>query len=440
MTDRQAKAPVTGGLGQAGNTIITAQTDCTTELPNVQAFDLAVTVLQGRKAGVVVEFDREDLDNYHDTVIAVLDVPVRDFATTFTRMLHDNESLTDLFNAVMAKPYNGEPSPDRYSKPKKESRLDSLLEKGRTSSWYAANEAPPIDWIIDRAIESGAMAMIYGDSGIGKTFLAMHLAVSVGSGKSWYGRQCKKRKVLYLDAENGEGLIHDRSQMIDPDGDADVTYYSFPELVLDPEGLELLRALIEETGAELVILDPLMNFMVGDENSVESVRPQIRGLRQLAEQTGCATVLVHHENRSGGYRGSSGFKDLMTLQLHIKESEVPSKAFEHTLEAIPNKQRRSTLKKFSLVWFVEGGKSHTGTLEKMEHSPVEAIVGACKALMQQDMGWPGKDQLIKAKSLHGLSQSQAAEALSKAIEDHLLDYSIGKANKHEITVPGYVNV
>ncbi|MFW6116378.1 MAG: AAA family ATPase [bacterium] len=163
--------------------------------------------------------------------------------------------------------------------------LYRLVNKVHTHAHYGNTEAPEIDWIIEGVLESNGTAMFYGDSGIGKTFIAMHMAACIGSGSQWFGAKTSRRRVLYLDGENGKALMHRRAQMVGYD-DADVSYISFPQTQLDDDGLKLLRLLIRELEAEVVVIDPLVNSMEGDENTVEDVRPQIKGLRALAESEG----------------------------------------------------------------------------------------------------------------------------------------------------------
>ena len=78
------------------------------------------------------------------------------------------------------------------------------------------------------------------------------------------------------------------------------------ELSLSDERIE--RA-IRQTGARLIILDPIQAYLGNgvDMHRANEVRPIFKRLGQLAEQTGCAIVLVGHMNKMQGvksaYRG-----------------------------------------------------------------------------------------------------------------------------------------
>ena len=72
---------------------------------------------------------------------------------------------------------------------------------------------------------------------------------------------------------------------------------------------ERLESAIKQTGARVLILDPIQAYLGGtmDMNRANEVRPVFRKLGMIAEKTGCAIVLIGHLNKSSGtqstYRG-----------------------------------------------------------------------------------------------------------------------------------------
>src|SRR5215204_3408816 len=76
-----------------------------------------------------------------------------------------------------------------------------------------------------------------------------------------------------------------------------------------PEDLPELERAIERVGAKLVIVDPIMAFLGENinSNSDKDVRSALKPLKQLAERTGAAVVIVRHLNKTPGgnvlYRG-----------------------------------------------------------------------------------------------------------------------------------------
>src|ERR1043166_3612319 len=70
----------------------------------------------------------------------------------------------------------------------------------------AVMDMPPPSWLVDGLIEEGVLAVLYGASGEGKSFLALDWALSVASSRSWQGRQTRTGAVIYVVAEGGRGI------------------------------------------------------------------------------------------------------------------------------------------------------------------------------------------------------------------------------------------
>jgi AAA domain len=81
------------------------------------------------------------------------------------------------------------------------------------------------------------------------------------------------------------------------------------EPLVIPDDIPRLERAVRQVGAILVILDPIMAFLSGDVNSNrdQDVRRALTPLKQMAERTGAAVVLVRHLNKTPGgnplYRG-----------------------------------------------------------------------------------------------------------------------------------------
>ena len=72
---------------------------------------------------------------------------------------------------------------------------------------------------------------------------------------------------------------------------------------------ERLEKAIHETGARLIVLDPLQAYLGGDVDMhrANEIRPIMKRVAAMAEQNGCAVVLIGHMNKAqglkAGYRG-----------------------------------------------------------------------------------------------------------------------------------------
>jgi hypothetical protein len=71
----------------------------------------------------------------------------------------------------------------------------------KPSKNFVAGFVPP-DYLIDGLLQEGFFYSLTGATGAGKTAITLRLAASVATGAVFAGRETKKRRVLYLAAEN----------------------------------------------------------------------------------------------------------------------------------------------------------------------------------------------------------------------------------------------
>jgi hypothetical protein len=169
----------------------------------------------------------------------------------------------------------------------------------------------PTPWRCGEIAADGFVTCLTGHGGEGKTWLAMALAVGVACGSSPAGITCRKGKVLYLDAESGERLLHPRLHAIDAPRVNLSVFVSDGLDLAKPAHVEWLANLIEAEEINLLILDSFRSLsptMI--ENDGDSVAPVALAIRDVARSTGCAVILLHHRPKGGGaYRGSSALRD-----------------------------------------------------------------------------------------------------------------------------------
>jgi len=199
----------------------------------------------------------------------------------------------------------------------------------------ALKPAPPVQWVINRLFSAGSLSLLVGDPGSKKTYALLDAAVCVAMGKDWLGRSTRQCPALIIDAESGPRRLGRRlGETARGHGADDCTpvYYAslaMLDLTQDIGALEL-EALIVDRGAGFVVIDALADIMPGaDENAVKDTQPVFRRLRDIAERTGAALVLIHHANKNGGYRGSSAINGAVDLLLFNKsEEDSPTITFE----------------------------------------------------------------------------------------------------------------
>lgn len=159
---------------------------------------------------------------------------------------------------------------------------------------------PPM--LIQGVLHQGCKLILAGTSKTNKSWCLLDLAVSVAAGQSWWGRQCTKANVLYINFELHPWAIAERLNAIassrpDCKGIGDTLHIW--NLRGHNTDLTLLRPKIEERinlhHFGLIILDPAYKVLGDrDENANGEIAGLMNELEQLAQNSGAAIVIAHH--------------------------------------------------------------------------------------------------------------------------------------------------
>ena len=98
------------------------------------------------------------------------------------------------------------------------SDVDTLQEpfaKTYSAGAYLRISCRPVEDILAPVLPMDGVAMLSGEKGVGKTFLAMSIAMSVASGKDLFGWRCsRKRRVFFVEPELTVSTGQARLQMV----------------------------------------------------------------------------------------------------------------------------------------------------------------------------------------------------------------------------------
>jgi RecA-family ATPase len=177
-------------------------------------------------------------------------------------------------------------------------------------------DPPPIPWIVPGVLASKAVSLIYGDPGVGKSLTALALAQAITEGGEAMGLQCKKDKVLLLDAENGKDEIHRRVRALGFESGlypCEVTGFS-----IDVNFVQLEDHLWHAEFPGVLLLDSLRSLWPeGDENDSASVTRLLQAVQALARNLNLAVLIIHHPNKSGGFRGSGALSAVPEIVIKV---------------------------------------------------------------------------------------------------------------------------
>lgn len=188
----------------------------------------------------------------------------------------------------------------------------------------------PREMLLNPLLPVQGLAMIHAKRGVGKTHIALGIAVAVASGKAFLRWNAPKpRKVLFVDGELPSGVLQqwvaeavaaiganevgDNLTIITPD----LQEFSIPDLAT-LGGQAALSEHVE--AADLVILDNLSALVrAGNENDAESWLP-IQGWALDLRRRGKSVLFIHHSGRSGNARGTSKREDLLDTIITLRHS------------------------------------------------------------------------------------------------------------------------
>lgn len=168
-----------------------------------------------------------------------------------------------------------------------------------------------VEWLWYPYIPYGKITIIEGDPGEGKTTLVLKLAAALSRGLPLSCDDDKEYEPIHIIYQTAEDGIEDTIKPRLEKAGADCSMIR----VIDETDKELsmtddrLEQAIIETGARLIILDPIQAYIGAtvDMHRANEIRPVLKHLGIIAEKHNCAIILIGHMNKASGskstYRG-----------------------------------------------------------------------------------------------------------------------------------------
>jgi len=214
------------------------------------------------------------------------------------------------------------------------------------ASRLLATPPPQREWVIKDFLPKKIVASVIAAGGTGKSFLAMHIAVSVSSGSSLFGKYLptSPSKVIFISGEDDANELKRRLHKVATNLPVNVnqnveknlhfidladSFELFTErsskgevsITKVPEKIcSQIKAIVgDEVG--LVIIDPISRFRGGEENLAADTTRFVQALQQIRDRLNTCVMTLHHVNKQSGgngatqnnARGSSAFIDGVRL-------------------------------------------------------------------------------------------------------------------------------
>lgn len=213
-------------------------------------------------------------------------------------------------------PQASQPAPDQAAGPKTFKPWD----------WAEFWTRPPKQWHIENFIGPGDVVILAGDSGSGKTVLALALAMSAITARPYAGK-FEIPKPLTIAYCTAEGIGNLPSRVKAAMSKAGLTLATIQDKFWGYDGpiipqfflpqnseysIEQFEADLAHLGArpDILILDTLALAAInGDLQDNTDVTAALIRARQFTNRTGIAVLFTHHNNREGSFRGAASLRD-----------------------------------------------------------------------------------------------------------------------------------
>lgn len=184
-------------------------------------------------------------------------------------------------------------------------------------------------YLVKGWLDQGAASVIYGESNVGKTFLALDLAMHVAAGTAWHGARVSGGHVIYVAGEGGFGIRNRlaaiKIAMPELAACADGRFTLLPTS-LDLHGETDAAALIEamgQTNPVLIVIDTLARAMgAGDENAAKDMGQFVQSVDAIRQATGAHVAVIHHSGKDAakGARGSGALRAAVDTEIELTKN------------------------------------------------------------------------------------------------------------------------
>lgn len=178
---------------------------------------------------------------------------------------------------------------------------------------------PPTRWLVNDLLPARGLAVLYGEPGSGKSFLALDIVAHLARQQPWADRRVRRAKVVYVVLEGNLRNRLDAYRQHHGLTDADLVDLKLIQnqplnLLIGssvPGLIASLRAQLGEDAGDLVIvIDTLARAMPGgDENASKDMGALIAACGEIERHLTALVVLVHHSGKDAG-RGARGWSGL----------------------------------------------------------------------------------------------------------------------------------
>jgi hypothetical protein len=275
----------------------------------------------------------------------------------------------------------------------------------------------PLRWLVKGFLPKAQLAVLFGESGAGKTFAVLDIVLAIVRGlPEWRGHKVKPGRVVYIVAE-GAGGFQTRLQAYAGRHGVDLAELNLgviadaPNLLAHDDKL-VAKQIAASGGADLIVVDTFAQATPGaNENSGEDMGKALAHCRRLHQATGALILLVHHSGKDAakGARGWSGLKAAADAEIEVlRDGDHRSIRLSKLKDGSEGQELPFKLAPIVLGLDEDGDEVTSCVVEHTEHVPVHQRKGEAK----------GNVQKLVVRVLHDLMGLDAGPVLITDLLEH----------------------
>ena len=201
---------------------------------------------------------------------------------------------------------------------------------------FTLSRLPSVPFYIRDWLPKQGKAMLYGPAKTGKSYLCAQLARCIASGEDFLGQSTTTGRVLYVQFELGEEIFQSRLRSTGQDYDNVFVGTSFSMKLDTKVGRDQLWRALEAVEPSVLILDPKIKMISGDENESTDMRQVTDFLDLVIEGFRCSVFVTDHTGKDASKRGrgSSVWEGWVDSYLSMKKVSKKGEGLKIKIEPI----------------------------------------------------------------------------------------------------------
>lgn len=300
------------------------------------------------------------------------------------------------------------PTSNRFSLIAETGRLQRLSEVEAREEARVPSGIPEFDRVLGGGLIAGAVVLIGGDPGIGKSTLLLQSLAEIGAG----------RRVLYVSGEESPQQIALRARRLGLD--------ARHVHVLAEINLEKIQSVITGDRPEVAVIDSIQTLYSGAlqsaPGSVAQVRECAAQLTRLAKASGTTVVFVGHVTKEGALAGPRVLEHMVDTVLYFEGDTHSSfrliRAFKNRYGAV------NELGVFAMTDKGLKGVSNPSALFLSQHGG--EVAGSCVMVTQEGT----RPMLVEIQALVDEAHAPNPRRLSVGLEQNRLALLLAVLHRH----------